>query len=190
MLRRIAGPLVATAALVAATPAAAAAPFHGTFGPDTQSFIDTETCGFPIQQTQTESGDFTVYFKDGVRTKAIVHNTFEATLTANGTTLVERDRWNPTFYGEASEQAEVDAGNLVHIQGPGNLLIHEAGKIVSIPTSKLQLRDGPPSRRRRGHLRSASRLNAVSSAFATYPGHNGSADGSRRTAAPSPPPRR
>jgi hypothetical protein len=142
MLRRIAGPLVATAALVAATPAAAAGPFHGTFGPDTQSFVDTETCGFPIQQTQTESDNFTVYFKDGVRTKAIVHNTFDATLTANGKTLVERDRWNATFYGEASEQAEVDEGSLVHIQGPGNLLIHEAGKIVSIPTGTFSYAKG------------------------------------------------
>ena len=89
-----------------------------------------------------ESGDFTVYFKDGVRTKAIVHMSFEATLTANGTTLVESDRWNTTFYGEASEQGEVDEGSLVHIQGPGRLLIHEAGKIVSIPTGTFSYEKG------------------------------------------------
>ena len=142
MLRRIVGPLVATAALVAAAPAVAGGPFHGTFGPDTVSFVDTDTCGFPIEQTQTESGDFTVYFKDGVRTKAIVHNSFEATLSANGKTLVERDRWNSTFYGEASEVGEVDEGSLVHIHGPGNLVIHEAGRIVSIPTGTISYMTG------------------------------------------------
>ena len=68
-----------------------------------------------------------MFFDDqGNFVKAIVHNNYDATITANGKTIRERDTWTSIFYPDGSR----DAGLTVHIQGPGGIVQLDAGQIV------------------------------------------------------------
>jgi len=133
MRNRLASVLSLTAVLVAvplaATPAQAAAPDHGSFS-ITETFVDSEVCapeGFNVNVTQTEAGDFRVFFNpDGSVKQVIVNSTYDAVISANGHTIVERDRWQTFFYPDGSRQV----GLTVHITGPGGIVQQDAGQIV------------------------------------------------------------
>jgi hypothetical protein len=59
--------------------------------------------------------------------KAMVHINYDATISANGRTLVERDTFTRTFYADGTMR---DTGSTVHIQGPGGVVMRDAGQIV------------------------------------------------------------
>jgi hypothetical protein len=65
--------------------------------------------------------------------KNIVHIDYDATISANGKTLVERDTFTRTFYADDTMR---DAGLTVHIQGPGGLVMRDAGQIVYSDTDE------------------------------------------------------
>jgi hypothetical protein len=133
MRTRLAFVLSLAAALVAGplavTPAQAAAPDHGTFS-ITETFVDSEACaaeGFDINVTQTEAFDFRVFFNpDGSVKQVILNNTYTADISANGHTIVERDRWQTFFYPDGSRLV----GLTVHITGPGGIVMQDADQIV------------------------------------------------------------
>ena len=61
-----------------------------------------------------------------------VHVDYRAVISANGHTIVERDKWTDTFYADGSART---VGNTVHIQGPGpGLVQHDAARSSSRPT--------------------------------------------------------
>src|SRR6476659_3742239 len=106
--------------------AATGAPERGSFDNGYESFVDTEVCAaapwqFDVHATQHEYGRFTVFFdKDGNFVKAMIHFNYDATISANGITLVERDTWTITDYADGTSR---DVGLTVHIQGPGGIVV-------------------------------------------------------------------
>jgi hypothetical protein len=120
---------------IAAASAGAATPFRGTFD-STDTFVDTEVCaaapwGFDVHATQHEYGFYDVFF-DGAGTflKLVVHNNYDATISANGKTIVERDTWEITIYPDHTVRF---TGSSVHIQGPGGIVVRDAGQVVLNP---------------------------------------------------------
>ena len=116
----------------AASPAGATRPQRGSFD-FTDSFTDTEVCaaapwGFDVfVPVEHEYGFFDVFVdKDGNPVKVRVHNNYDATITANGKTITERDTWTSFFYADGGR----DVGLTVHIQGPGGIVVRDAGQIV------------------------------------------------------------
>jgi hypothetical protein len=90
LLLTLTATVAAALGLVAAAPAAA--PDHETFS-SPYSYTDTDTCGFPI----TVAGVFTnlvIDFSVATGTGTLeLHQSNVATLTANGVTLQENDRY-------------------------------------------------------------------------------------------------
>jgi hypothetical protein len=127
---------VLAAALLATTVApvvsAAAPTFRGTYDNGYDSFVDTEVCaaapwGFDVQATQHEYGTYLVWLDaDGNFLKAIVYSNYDAWISANGNTIVERDTWTDFFARDGSRSV----GLTVHIQGPGGIVVRDAGQIV------------------------------------------------------------
>jgi hypothetical protein len=128
-------PLAAAAGLgvalvgIAVPAARATAPTGGTFD-NTDSFTDTEVCaayGFDVYvPVEHEYGFYKVFTKGGEVVKVQVHTNYEATITANGKTIHERDTWTDFFYPDGSRMA----GDSVHIQGVKGLVQHDAGQVV------------------------------------------------------------
>src|SRR5260221_642390 len=124
------GGLIAAFLLSFAVEAGATQPFRGTFG-FTESFVDNEVCaaapwGFDVSVMEHEFGFFEIFSdQNGDFSKAIVHNNYDATISANGITIVERDTWTSTYYPDGSR----DVGLTVHIQGPhGGIVVRDAGQ--------------------------------------------------------------
>jgi hypothetical protein len=138
--------LVPVLALALPGVAAATPPEHGTFDFGFNSFVDTEVCAaapwqFDVNATEHEYGRFTNFFdKNGNFVKAIVHLNYDATISANGITLVERDTWTATFYADGTSR---DTGLTVHIQGPGGIVVRDAGQIVYNPDGSVNYVRGP-----------------------------------------------
>jgi hypothetical protein len=107
-------------------------PIIGSFDNGSISFVDTEVCapapwGFAVNVTEHEYGSFQAFFdEDGDFVKAIVHQNYDAVISANGHTIYERDRWQTIVYPDGSR----DVGLTVHIQGPGGIVQLDAGQIV------------------------------------------------------------
>jgi hypothetical protein len=147
VIRRLAMVLaINVVAILCFVPAAGAAkPLRGTFD-FTDSFTDTEVCaaapwGFDVfVPVEHVYGFFDVFFdKQGNFVKAIVHNNYDATITANGNTIIERDTWTSTFYPDGSR----DVGLTVHIQGPGGIVTLDAGQIVRDANGNVVYTHGP-----------------------------------------------
>ena len=122
--------LTAGLALCAAPSAGAAAPQRGTFD-HTESFTDTEVCaafGFDVfVPVEHEFGFFTAFTDAaGNAVKVQVHTDYQATITANGKTIYERDTWTDFFYADGARMV----GDSVHIQGPNGIVQHDAGQVV------------------------------------------------------------
>jgi hypothetical protein len=121
--------VLAVCALASASTAGARPPDRGTFSVSDQG-VDPAgtTCVFPVAFSQVEYGFFDAFFdKDGNFVKAIVHINYDATISANGKTLVERDTFTRTIYADGTMR---DTGSTVHIQGPGGIVMRDAGQIV------------------------------------------------------------
>lgn len=116
--------------LVGWTPASAAQPDRGYFSsPDSGVDPAGTTCEFPVAFSQVESGFFDAYSDaNGDFVRFVLHIKYDATISANGVTLVEHDSFTRTLYADGTMR---DAGATVHIQGPeGALLMRDAGQIV------------------------------------------------------------
>jgi hypothetical protein len=124
---------VATAALIAgvtAAPAAATPPSHGVFE-ESNTFVDAEYCadwGFAFDVVHHESGDFAIYTDtSGNFIKAIVHVDVSYTLTANGRSLIERDRLTEIYTPDGHREI----GLWAHIQGDhAGLVLRDAGQLA------------------------------------------------------------
>jgi hypothetical protein len=118
-------------------PAAAATPFRGYFDlPETGTDPAGTTCAFPVDYSQDEYGFFEAYVDQaGNVVKVMLHSNYDATISANGHTLVERDTWTRTIYPDGTMS---DVGSTVHIQGLGDpaLVLRDAGRIVYSDTSE------------------------------------------------------
>jgi hypothetical protein len=147
-MRRVALVAILVPVLALALPGVAGAtpPEHHIFDNGFNSFVDTEVCaadpwGFDVNATEHEYGFSTFFFdQEGNFVKAIVHLNYDATISANGITLVERDTW--TFIFNEGGTAR-DVGLTVHIQGPGGIVVHDAGQIVYNPDGSVSFIRGP-----------------------------------------------
>jgi len=122
-------------AVCLASPAAATPPHYGTFiFPDEGTDPAGTTCAFAVHFAQVERLDFRAFVdRDGNFLKMLVHIDYDATIGANGITLVERDTFTRTFYADDTMR---DAGLTVHIQGPGGIVMRDAGQIVYSDTDE------------------------------------------------------
>ena len=72
--------------------------------------------------------------------KAIVHSNYDATISANGKTIVERDTWESTYYAGGTSRY---TGSSVHIQGPGGIVVRDAGQVVFNADGTVSYAHGP-----------------------------------------------
>jgi hypothetical protein len=104
----------------------------GTFDNGYESFVDTEVCadapfGFDVNATQHEYGSFQVFFDgDGNVARVLIHLNYDAWISANGKTLVERDTW--TFI--RTPESDRDVGLTVQIKGADGMVQLDAGQVV------------------------------------------------------------
>ena len=132
LVRAIAAGALGVAA-VAVTPATSSAspPESGSFSSH-EVFVDSDVCapeGFSVDVVEDEVSAYRVFFdRTGDIAFVMVHFDYRAVITANGTTIFERDTWTDTFYADGTART---TGDTVHIQGPGpGLVQHDAGEIV------------------------------------------------------------
>jgi hypothetical protein len=136
-MRRL-GTICSVAAILAvslASPAMATTPEHTTLVfPEEGTDPAGTTCAFPVHFAQVERLDVRIFIDgDGDFLKAIVHIDYDATISANGKTLVERDTFTRMFYADDTMR---DTGLTVHIQGPGGIVMRDAGQIVYSDTDE------------------------------------------------------
>ena len=137
--------LTLTFILAGGAAAATSRPERGSFDNGYESFIDSEVCAadpwhFDVAATQHEYGFFDVWSDpDGNFVRAIVHWNYDAWIAANGRTILERDTWTSFFSSDGSR----DVGLTVHIQGPGGIVVRDAGRIVRDANGQVQLLNGP-----------------------------------------------
>jgi hypothetical protein len=135
--------IVVAAAVSAPAAASAAPPDHGTFSSH-EVFVDSEVCapeGFSVDVVQDEVSTFRVFFdRSGEVAFVSVHTDYRAVITANGHTIVERDKWMDVFYPDGTART---VGDTVHIQGPAGMVQHDAGQIVFNPDGSVAAIHGP-----------------------------------------------
>jgi hypothetical protein len=128
--------------LLGAGIANAVPPEHGSFS-FTDTFVDTEVCaaeGFDVNATQDEDVSFEVFFdQDGNFLRTIAHIDLKFTISANGITLYERDKITLFFYPDGSREV----GLWTHIQGPGGIVLLDAGQLVFNADGTLAYLRGP-----------------------------------------------
>ena len=135
--------MVAGAFLLALVPVtaaqAAATPVHFKFT-SSDSFTDTETCGFPIALSFQDHGVVTVFFDaQGNPQRATVETNTVGTNSANGITLRESDHFVDTFYSTGYQK---ETGLPIHIQD-GGVVIRDAGYILFNPDGSVAFIHGP-----------------------------------------------
>lgn len=141
----LAASLVLALSLAGGAAAASRVPIRGSFDDGYNSFVDTEVCAaapwsFDVNATEHEYGFYEVWFDaNGDFVRAIVHLNYDAWISANGNTIVERDTWT-LFIDESGTR---DVGLTVHIQGPGGIVVRDAGQIVRDADGNLLWTRGP-----------------------------------------------
>jgi hypothetical protein len=102
---------------------------------------DTATCAFPFDYVYHQYGTGTVFVDHTPgQPSALVHVNVDVTLSANGVTLVERDNYTLTFYQDGSTR---NVGVPTHIQGPGGIVLLDAGNLVQAPDGSVIALHGP-----------------------------------------------
>jgi hypothetical protein len=135
----------ATTIGLATAPADAATPDRGYYDV-TESFVDTQVCaatpwGFDVAVIQHEYGFYDVFTdKSGEVSYVLVHQNYDATISANGHTIIERDTWQLTAYPDGTVR---ESGLTVHIQGPGGIVNRDAGQVVFNPDGSVSYTRGP-----------------------------------------------
>jgi hypothetical protein len=133
------------AMLLPVASATAAVPDMGTFDDGFISFVDTEVCapdpwGFDVNATEHEYGSYQVFFDEaGNLTRVLVHLNYDAWISANGKTIVERDTW--TFI--ATPDGARDVGLTVHIVGADGMVQLDAGQLVYDADGNIDYVRGP-----------------------------------------------
>ena len=83
--------------------------------------------GFDVNATEHEYGSFQVFFDgSGNVTRVLVHFNYDAWISANGKTIVERDTW--TFIGTPDSARNV--GLTVQIKGADGMVQLDAGLLA------------------------------------------------------------
>ena len=101
-----------------------------------RQFSDSQVCaaapwGFDVFATEHLYGFFDVYSdKDGNVVKTRFHVNYDATITANGKTIYERDTWTVFQYPDRSRAV----GLTVHIQGPGGIVVRVPDRLSATRT--------------------------------------------------------
>jgi hypothetical protein len=121
---------VVVSAVLAPAAASASPPARATFSSH-EVFVDSEVCapeGFSVDVVQDEVNRVLATFnRSGEVAFLAVHTDYRAVITANGHTIVERDKWMDTFYPDGTSRT---VGDTVHIQGPAGMVQHDAGQIL------------------------------------------------------------
>jgi len=95
---------------------------------------------FDVNATEHEYGFYQVRVDaNGNFISAIVHINYDATISANGHTILERDTWTTFISADGAR----DVGLTVHIQGPGGIVVRDAGQIVRDADGNFEYLRGP-----------------------------------------------
>lgn len=137
-----------TTTLVSATGVAAAPPERDSFDFGFNPFVDTEVCRTPdwtgeqfdVNATDHEYGFVEFFYdNDGNFLRGFANVNYDATISANGKTIIERDTYVSFFSADGSR----NVGLTGHIQGPGGLVFRDAGQIVYDATGTPRYVVGP-----------------------------------------------
>ena len=106
--------------------------------------MDSDVCapeGFSVDVVEDVVEKFRVFFdRSGEVARISVHVDYRSVITANGHTIVERDKWMDVFYPDGTARK---VGDTVHIQGPAGMVQHDAGQIVFNPDGSVAALHGP-----------------------------------------------
>lgn len=109
---------------------------HGAFSfplDETDSFL----CPFPLQISGQVLGSFTSFLDDaGNINKMIIHSSNEFTVSANGVSVPQTERWNDIilFDDSGNPVSETIAGLIVHFRLPhGGTVGLDVGRMVENP---------------------------------------------------------
>src|SRR6185312_89659 len=133
------------ALLLPATSVSAAVPDMGAFDNGYNSFVDTEVCapdpwGFDVNATEHEYGFFQRFFDgSGNVSRVLVHLNYDAWISANGKTIVERDTWTLILAPDGARSV----GLTVHIKGVDGMVQLDAGQIVFDEDGNIAFVRGP-----------------------------------------------
>ena len=133
------------ALLLPAASVSAAVPDMGAFDDGYNSFVDTEVCapdpwGFDVNATEHEYGFFQRYFdRSGNVSRVLVHLNYDAWISANGKTIVERDTWTLIVTPDGARSV----GLTVQIKGVDGMVQLDAGQIVFDDDGNIAFVRGP-----------------------------------------------
>ena len=137
--------------VVVGSPGAAAPPEPGSFSfPEHASHPAGSLCAFPVFVSQVSRGSYDVYVDDHGRfSRMIVRISYEATVTGNDRTVVERDVFTRTLHADGVVR---DVGATAHLQGPGGVVLVDPGAAASRGTATADYVRGPQIRMSRAAL--------------------------------------
>jgi hypothetical protein len=118
-----------------AASAQAAAPERGTFdSSDSGTDPAGTTCSFPVHFVQREFGFYRAYSDAaGNFVRVAIHIDYDASISANGHTLTERDTYTRTIFADGTMR---DVGLTEHVSGPSGIVIRDAGQIAYSDTNE------------------------------------------------------
>jgi hypothetical protein len=135
-ISRLACPVLLAGLLVlagTAAPAAARTVEHVPFSFPIEETVG-DLCNFPVQLHGESSGHVEAFRSDtGGFVKVILHFHNDFTLSANGKSLTERDRFNEfdvNFNGGGAPTQVITSGLFVHIRLPSGGVVIAAGRVV------------------------------------------------------------
>ena len=107
-------------------------------------FVDSEVCApksFSVNVIADENNAFQGHLdRSGDEAFLAVHVSYRAVISANGRTIVERDRSPDTFYPDGSSRR---VGPTVHVQGSNGIVQRDAGQPVFGPDGSVVAIHGP-----------------------------------------------
>ena len=99
----------------------------------TDAGTDTLTCAFPVDYTFHEYGTQSDFVDNtGSQPSELLHLHADVTISANGITLIERDTFSVIFNQDGTTRT---VGLPTHIQGPGGIVLLDAGNLVLQPSA-------------------------------------------------------
>jgi hypothetical protein len=108
---------------------------------ETESFIDTTSCSFPIALSFQTTVVGRVYFDNSGNFLGLTfHQDAIGTDSANGITLKESDHLTDMFNADGSAK---EVGLPIHIQGANGLVIRDAGYLLINPDGSVAVIHGP-----------------------------------------------
>lgn len=141
-LRALAFICGSVAACIVSAPGIAAADAPQRFSFDNRlADTDTTTCAFPFDFVYHQYGTRMNFIDHTARQPAAqVHVNVDVTLSANGKTLIERDNYTLLIYQDGSTR---NVGLPTHIQGPGGIVLLDAGVFAQAADGSVIAIHGP-----------------------------------------------